>query len=145
MDRISTNILEKFSKEYEIERKPEDKRFEWLTAFLALRRHYSRSVDLEPLIIGAGGDGGIDAIGIIVNNSLVSDIDEVKDLIERSNALEVTFVFVQADRADKFDGSKIGDFGFGVRDFFSESPTLARGEDLARIAAISDLIIATSD
>jgi AIPR protein len=145
MDRISANILEKFSKEYEIETKPEDKRFEWLTTFLALRRHYSRSVDLEPLVIGEGGDGGIDGVGIIVNNSLVYDIDEAKDLIERSDALEVTFVFVQADRSDGFDGSKIGDFGFGVRDFFSEKPTLARGEDLSRVAAISDLLIASSD
>jgi hypothetical protein len=145
MDRISSNILDKFSKEYEIEKKSEDKRFEWLTTFLALRRHYSRSVELEQLIIGEGGDGGIDGVAIIVNNSLVSDIDEAADLIDRSDALEVTFVFVQADRSDKFDASKIGDFGFGVRDFFSEKPTLARGEELARVAAISDLIIASSD
>lgn len=145
MDRISRSILEKFSQEYEIGAEAEDKRFEWLTTFLALRRHYSRSVELEPLVIGEGGDGGIDGIGIILNNSLVSDIDEAKDLIERSDSLEVTFVFVQADRGDGFDGSKIGDFAFGVRDFFAEQPTLARGPDLSRIAAISDLIFSNID
>lgn len=145
MDRISSNILSRFSAEYEIETKDESKRFEWLTTFLALRRHYSKSVDLEPLVIGAGGDGGIDGIAIIVNNSLVTDIDEAKDLIERSDALEVTFVFAQAERTDGFDGSKIGDFAFGVRDFFAEKPTLARGEDLKRVVAISDLLIASSN
>lgn len=145
MDRISANILAKFSAEYEIEDKEESKRFEWLTTFLALRRHYSKAADLEPLVIGEGGDGGIDGIGIIVNNSLIADIDEAKEIIERSDVLEATFVFVQAERSDAFDGSKIGDFSFGVRDFFSENPTLARGEDLKRVAAISDLLIANPD
>jgi len=145
MDRISSNILTRFSAEYEIDNKSESKRFEWLTTFLALRRHYSKSVDLEPLVIGAGGDGGIDGVCIIVNNSLASDLDEAKELIDRSDSLEVTFVFVQAERTDGFDGSKIGDFAFGVRDFFSENPTLARGDDLKRVAAISDLLIAASD
>ena len=56
----------------------------------------------------------------------------------------MTFIFVQADRGDGFDGSKIGDFGFGVRDFFSENPTLPRNDDLKRWAAISDLIIENS-
>lgn len=144
MDRISTNMLASFSKEYDIEKLDESKRFEWLTTFLALRRHYSRAVDLAPLVIGGGDDSAIDGVAIVVNNTLVSDIDEAKEIIDKSDALEVTFVFTQADRGDGFDGSKIGDFGFGVRDFFSEKPTLARNDDLKRLVAISDFIIENS-
>jgi hypothetical protein len=141
MDRVSTNILAGFSREYEIEALDEFKRFEWLTTFLALRRHYSRAVDLAPLVIGGGDDSSIDGIAILINNTLVTDVDEAKEIIEKSDTLEVTFIFVQADRGEKFDGSKIGDFGFGVRDFFSEKPTLPRNEDLKRHVSISDLII----
>ena len=64
MDRVSTNILAGFSKEYEIEGLPEFKRFEWLTTFLALRRHYSRAVDLAPLVVGGGEDASIDGVAI---------------------------------------------------------------------------------
>ena len=144
MDRVSTNILEGFSKEYEITGLQEFKRFEWLTTFLALRRHYSKAVDLAPLVVGGGDDASIDGVAILINNTLVTDIDEAKDIIEKSDTLEVTFIFVQADRGERFDASKIGDFGFGVKDFFSEKPTLSRNDDLKRQAAISDLIIENS-
>ena len=99
---------------------------------------------LGPLVVGGGEDASIDGLAILINNTLVTDVDEAKDIIDKSDTLEVTFVFVQADRSEGFDGSKIGDFGFGVRDFFAEKPTLPRNDDLKRQAAISDLIIENS-
>jgi len=39
-----------------------------------------------------GGDTGIDAIGIIVNGSLVTDVDAIVDLADRSDYLDVMFV-----------------------------------------------------
>lgn len=69
-------------------------------------------------MVGKGGDTGIDGIAIIVNNNLVTDADEIQDLVEVNGYLEATFVFVQAERTEGFDGGKIGSFGAGVRDFF---------------------------
>ena len=40
----------------------------------------------------------------------------------------MTFVFIQADRGTAFEGAKIGNFGFGVKDFFADKPTLDRNE-----------------
>ena len=40
------------------------------------------------------------------------------------------FVFVQADRGASFEGRKISDFGFGVKDFFDTQPRLARNETI---------------
>ena len=64
------------------------------------------------------GDGGIDAIAVIVNNNLVTDIDIVEELLTQNGFLDVTFVLVQAERSAHFDGAKIGTFGFGAREFF---------------------------
>jgi len=50
--------------------------------------------------------------------------------------LDVTFVFVQAERSSNFDSAKIGTFGFGVLDFFRETPSLKRNEKIAEAAAI---------
>ena len=73
-----------------------------------------------PLVTGEGNDTGIDSIAIIVNNNIVTDVGAIEDLLAVNGYLDVTFVFVQAERAPHFDSAKIGTFGFGVRDFFGE-------------------------
>ena len=119
MDKITLSLLTEFSAEFEIAKLHEDDPFEQFAAWLTVRRHYSEST-FEPgeLITGKGNDTGIDAIGVIVNNNLVTDVDTVDDLIEVNGYLDVTFVFVQAERSAHFDGGSIGTFGYGVRDFF---------------------------
>jgi hypothetical protein len=71
-------------------------------------------------VTGSGSDTGIDAIGVIVNNNLVTDVDDIEDLLEAVGYLDVMFVFVQAERSPHFDSGKIAKLGFGVRDFFGD-------------------------
>lgn len=123
MDRITKALLEEFVREQEIGLLPEAKQFEHFACFLALSRHFNETFDNDEFVVG-NGDTGIDGIAIIVNGSLVSDIETVEELATRNNYLDVTFVFVQADRSSSFDGSKIGDFSFGVTDFFKPNPKL---------------------
>jgi len=122
MDRITTSILEAFSKENKIEGLKENERFEHLTAYLTIRRHFSRALDTNDVVVGKGGDTGIDAIEIIVNGALITDIDQVQEMLEQNGYLEVSFIFVQAERSASFDGAKIGTIGNGVLDFVQRSP-----------------------
>jgi hypothetical protein len=121
MDRITAGLLAEFSTEFGISELPEDSRFEHLAAWLTVRRHYSESTfDPSDLVTGNGGDTGIDAIAIIANNNLITDDATIDDLIQINGYLDVTFVFVQAERSAHFDMAKIGQFGFGVSDFFGQ-------------------------
>src|ERR1035437_8347077 len=52
------------------------------------------------------------------------------------DSVDVTFVFVQADRGPSFDASKIGNFGFAVTDFFKEQPTLPPNAEIAAAAEV---------
>jgi hypothetical protein len=45
MDRITTSVLAAFAKENGLESLPEETRFEHLTAYLTIRRHFSRALD----------------------------------------------------------------------------------------------------
>jgi hypothetical protein len=128
MDRITEQLLEQFSSENGLEGLPEDTRFEHLAAFLAVRRHYSRALDSHDLATGSGNDTGIDAVAIIVNGVLITDVDMVQELLDQNGYLEATFIFVQAERSTSFQAAKINTFGFGVSDFFNESPRLQRNE-----------------
>lgn len=137
MDRITAGLMAEFSGEFGISKLPEDARFEHLAAWLTARRHYSDATfDPSDLITGNGGDTGIDSIAIIANNNLVTDETTIEELLHVNGYLDVTFVFVQAERSAHFDMAKIGQFGFGVNDFFGQGK-LPRNEI---ISLYSDLM-----
>ena len=54
--------------------------------------------------------------------------------------LEVTFIFVQADRGSSFEAAKIGTFAYGVQDFFKTAPTLPRNEAVSEAAKIMSAV-----
>ena len=144
MDKITSGLLSEFSKEFGINELPEDKRFESFSTYLTVRRHYSEAFfDPTDLVIGNGNDTGFDALAIIVNNNLVSDIDTVRELAEINNYVEATFVFVQSERSSGFSTSKIGQFGFGVCDFFGEGK-LVRNDDVKENSEIMNEIFRLS-
>src|SRR5271157_1637572 len=122
MDRITKALLDEFSKEHDILKLDEDKRFEHFSSYLTVVRFLSETFDTSDVVTGSGGDTGIDGIATIINGSLVSDADLVEEYAERNGYLDVDFLFVQAERSSGFDSAKIGQFGFGVQDFFEDKP-----------------------
>jgi hypothetical protein len=135
MDQITESLMAEFVKANQLEDLSHDKQFEHLTAFITLRRHHTRTFDTADIVVGAGGDTTIDSVAIIVNGTLVTDIDATNELIGRNGYIDASFVFVQAERSDSFDSAKAGSFGFGVEDFFKEAPQLPRNEKIADAAA----------
>jgi len=141
VDRVTDSLLAGFSAENGIEELDESKRFEHLAAFSVIRRHFSRSFSTGDVVLGGGADTGIDALAIILNNVLVTDVDGVREVASHNDYLEPVFIFVQAERSANFDGAKIGTFGFGVVDFFSKEPRLPRSADISSLAEITDVIL----
>ena len=140
MDRITSGLLGEFTKEFELTSIGEDKQFEHFSTYVKVRKHYSDSTfDPSALVTGDGNDTGIDGIAIIVNNNIVDEIDEVDELLSVNGFLDVTFVFIQAERSSNFEGGKIGTFGFGVRDFFGKG-TLVKNDKVSNARAIMNAI-----
>ncbi len=144
MDRITQALLDDFSVQHAVSALPEDDRFERFASYLAVLPHLSETVDTSEIATGSGNDTGVDALAIVVNGTLVTDEEMVKELAETNGFLDVTFVFVQAERSSSFEAAKIGTFGFGVQDFFREPPTLPRNIQIQEAAAISNAIFARS-
>ncbi len=144
MDRISESLLTEFSSEHDIAQLPEDKRFEHFCSYITVRRQHAETFDTGDIVIGTGGDTGIDGIAIIVNGSLITDIDTLEELADQAGTLDVAFVFVQAERSPGFDAAKIGTFGFGVVDFFKEKPSLKRNDMVSAAADMTAAIFKRS-
>jgi AIPR protein len=129
MDRVTQSLLAEFSAEHSIEALPEDQRFEHFTGYVIVRRHYGETFDSGDIVVGnGGGDTGIDAIAIIVNGTLITNIEAFEDLTANSGSLDVMFIFVQSDRGSSFETAKNGQFLYGVHDFFRPQPTLPRNQ-----------------
>jgi hypothetical protein len=130
VDRITRALLKEFVEQNSLEALSEDKAFEHFCGYLVTSGHYSESFSTDEIAVGAGGDCGIDCIALIINGTLVTEPEEIADLGETNGYLDVTFVFTQAERSSGFETAKIGQFGFGVCDFFSEKPQLPQNESV---------------
>ena len=137
MDRITESFLRQFAEDNELTALPQDQQFEHFASNVTVRRHYNgEAIDTGDVVIGSGADTGIDGIAIIVNGSIVSDVESLEEHADLSGNFDVTFVFVQAERSSSFDASKIGNFGFGVRDFFESKPRLVRNQRVQELAEV---------
>ncbi|MDQ7794873.1 MAG: AIPR family protein [bacterium] len=136
MDRITKRLFEEYIADNSLGSIPEDEAFEHFAAFLATSQHVQESFTSEDFVVGSGGDGGIDSISVIVNGAVVTEPEEVDDYEQLNGYLDVKFVFVQATRASHFDASKIGDFAYGVCDFFEDRPGIAWNERVQHYSLI---------
>lgn len=143
MDRITQSLLTEFSAEHGIDGLPEDLQFEHFTGYVTVRRHYGETFDSGDIVVrdgkdgsSGGGDTGIDAIAILVNGTLITDKETFDDLNESCGNLDVMFIFVQAERSSSFETAKIGQFLYGVLDFFKPAPTLPRNQAVKEAAAL---------
>lgn len=120
-DVILDGYVKSFAKARGFSEHPEDQMFEAFVASSILRKyHQSDITDMEEhILVGGGGDGGLDAIAILVNGRPVVDEEGVEFLSNNLRRLDVEFVFVQAKTSTAFSASDIGNSGFGVEQFFA--------------------------
>ncbi len=150
MDKITESLLNEFATEHTLASLGESKRFEHFVSYLVVRGEHSESFDTMDIVVGddsqsqGGTDTGIDGIAIVVNGILISDVEELEDQLSTAGYLDTTFVFIQAETSSGFDGAKIGTFGFGVSDFFRDSPKLNRNTKVSAFVEIAQAIYAKS-
>lgn len=136
MDLITSSMLKEYCEANSYGSLPEDKQFEFFVTSIVTNRLQLDVVDPTDVVIGSGGDNSLDAICVVVNGALVLELDQIDELAAQNNYLEVTFLFIQAERSPSFTASKIGEIGFGVEEFFKEKPTIPRNAGVTNAAAI---------
>jgi AIPR protein len=141
MDRVTESFLSDFVADQELSGLSQDKKFEHFAAFVTVHRHYNGETFItDEIHTGGPNDTGIDAVAILVNGSLVVDVESLAEHADVSGHFDVSFIFVQADRGSSFDGKKLSDFGFGVKDFFEPKPKLTRNDAIKGAAEIMDAL-----
>lgn len=107
MDVLTQAMLSEFVAGKEIAALPESEQFEHFAAFSVISARYKEDFSTEDVVVGGGNDLGIDACAIIVNSRLITEQQEISDIIKHVGYLEAEFIFVQAKRSSEFDSAKI--------------------------------------
>lgn len=144
MDKITRNLLDSFVGENELERLEESKQFEYFVNYVVVSKLHRSSFELDSLDTGEGGDGAIDGLAVIANGRLVTDVDELDDIVSDSKYLDCDVAFIQSKTSSKFEGSEIGSFIFGVKDFISDQPKLVHNEKMKKLKEIWEAVISKS-
>lgn len=144
MDKITQSLLESFAADNGISDLEQWKQFEHFTNFCVISKLYRNTFELAAVHTGKGGDGAFDGIAIIVNGQIIEDIDELRDVVQSSGFLDCDVIFIQAKTSSSFQGSQIGNFIFGVKDFISDSPKLIQNEFLGQRKEIWEAVISMS-
>jgi hypothetical protein len=73
------------------------------------------NVDLiEHSVLGGGSDEGIDIAAVVVNGRIVSEPEEIDDLIAEQGANSAKVIFIQAKTSESYDSKLIAKFLHGV-------------------------------
>lgn len=135
-----------FAKARGLSARKEEEQFGVLVTDLLFRKYHKVAIkSIEDHVTDGGGDGGLDSIGIFVNGTPVRAKEDLEGILpENMPRADVEFVFIQAKTTEKFKATDIGNFGYGVAQFFEgvkgNEPGLAFNDAvLARIAVAKAL------
>ena len=117
MNQIIKSYLETHKKEYALDDYDLSTLFEHFINKCIVNRMTLDRFDPKN-ILTEEGEIGVDGIAIIVNEQLVNDLEDCRDIYSQNRDIKVKFVFIQAKTSDKFDGGDINTFFKGIKHFF---------------------------
>ena len=144
MDRITKSLLDTFSNHVGLENLDESVQFEHFANYSIFSKLIRSTFELEDVHSGSGGDCAIDGICLLVNGEIITDIDELCEIVKGPKYLDADIIFIQAKTTSSFNGSDIRTFICGVKDFLSDEPRLVQNEKIKKVKSIWDAVILMS-
>ena len=145
-DKIITNrillaALAEFAKNFSIKNQPEAKLFENFSNYLLLSKidpeAFSDPSIFRAIDVDSGGTFGIDAFALIVNDTLITNADDIS-LQRMSKRLDVRFIFIQAKRSASVDTGDILKFVAAVKDVFNQNLKVPASADIEKVRELID-------
>ena len=120
-DLVLEGFVKKFAEAKVLSHLTSAELFEAFAASSILRKYHQSDIsDIEDgLLVGGSGDGGLDAVAIMINGRPARTKEDVQFFVDNLRRLEVDFVFIQAKSSPSFNAANIGNFTFGVEEFFA--------------------------
>lgn len=144
MDKITKSLLDTFSAQNDLGKTDESTQFENFVNYCITSKLNRSSFELEDIHTGSGGDCAIDGLCLMVNGKIITDSDELREVVEATGHLDAEIVFIQSKTTSSFNGSEIGSFIHGVKDFLSDDPKLVQNASIKLLKTLWDQVISFS-
>jgi AIPR protein len=110
MNKIISNLLAEFKTAQKIDAQTlESIAFEHFSAYLTISSLAENTANVVHTLIGGGNQPSVDAIGIIINGTLIENPDEIETFISANNYLDVDFIFIQSKTSQSFESTVLAD------------------------------------
>lgn len=120
-----------------------NRQFENLVAFHTLKRWHQPQMaksDLPLVMTGMTDDDQIDTLSIIINGTIVNDIDQARQALEQADDPQITYAFIQSTTSKRFERSKMNEFARGVKYLFREDLFFEVNDEIKRKRELREFI-----
>lgn len=148
-DRIIKGLLNDYLDDFGISEKKEDVAFEHFCNYTMFTHNYPDAYSTDKFFYrmvhtGEGGDKAIDGILIVVNDIVVTNMEQLKGAIG-SRKFDARFIFVQTKTSSNFEGGDMLKVGIGIQDFFKkEAKDLNANLKIMKFKEMADYIFDNS-
>ncbi len=139
-DKIIAGYLRDFTADYGLDTLKETEVFEHFINYCVTSTLIPNTFSLSDIHVGKDGTPGLDGLVILVNEHIITSKEEIDYFVKNIGRLDVKFVFIQAKTGSKFDMGEIGNFLYGVRDFFESKPALTSSDKINELREIKNHI-----
>ena len=140
MHRVVAAHLRDFQSKYSIS-DDKSKQFEAFVSYSVFRSFCAENVDPKELVYD-GADPGIDGVMLFLNDSYVSSVEEIEDMLKnRKNSVQATIVFTQSKSSESWNKSEINTFESAVLDFLSDDSKYQHSDYIEARKEIFDKLI----
>ncbi len=143
-DEVLKSYINNFISENDIAEMNEAMAFEKFVNFNIVSKLYPRDFEFEDLSTGGTDDLGIDGAAIIVNGNIINDAEEINFMLSKNGRINVIFALIQSKTSDKFDGTQISNFIFGVKSLFDDKPSITENDQIKKLRKIKEKIYSHS-
>jgi hypothetical protein len=141
-NRFILGILNEFQTDFGLKTE-ESKSFEHLINYLVLSKidpdAFSDTTIFDRFDVDKSGTFGIDAFAITINDAVVTCEDDIR-YFQRSNRMDVKFLFIQTKRSTQFDSGEFLKFSTAVKNFFSPTPSIELSDELEAAKELLDFL-----
>jgi hypothetical protein len=140
-NRILLGSIDEFANSFSIKNRNEAKLLEDFANYLIISKidpeAFSDPSIFRTVDIDSGGTFGIDAFALIVNDTLITNADDLA-LQRKSKRLDVRFIFVQTKRSTSVDTGEILKFSTAVKDVFNQQLKISAPGEIEKVRELID-------
>jgi AIPR protein len=129
VDVVIEDAMQKFQAQFGLADLTRDQLFETFAAYCVVGQFYEDDFEPDDLRMGGPGDLGIDAAAVVINGSMYTDANDVRECVAKSRDVRAHFVVIQAKAVTSFQSDVFTHLGTNLHHIFGAADLAFNASD----------------